>query len=230
MTALTFAIAAAQPAPQTAAPAVTFRLQILNASPNRVHALALRAVVRIEPRGRRYTREEAARLYELFGDVQQWDRTLAPVTWAHSALVIPAFDEQIQVDLPVSCTYDLEIASAKYLHAVRAGDVPLTFLFSGTIFTVPAPPDHPPVPVDPGGPARHGLWIEPVPWSAEATFRMPAQVWQDAMDRFFPGGGWLRLQRDTIDRLQAFRGRQAVVSWDEAIGILLQHAEAREPV
>jgi hypothetical protein len=32
----------------------------------------------------------------------------------------------------------------------------------------------------------------------------------------------VRLQRDTIDRLQEFRGRHAVVTWDEAIDLLLQ--------
>jgi hypothetical protein len=50
------------------------------------------------------------------------------------------------------------------------------------------------------------------------------------MDQFFPGGGWLRLQRDTLDRLQAFRGREAVVTWDEAIDRLLQHAIPQETV
>jgi hypothetical protein len=48
------------------------------------------------------------------------------------------------------------------------------------------------------------------------------------MDQFFPGGGWLMLRRDTIDRLQAFRGRHAVVTWDEAIELLLQDMAAEE--
>jgi hypothetical protein len=221
MTDLTFTITDAQPAPQTAAPAVNFRIRIRNESAGRIHALALRCTVRIDPRGRRYTSAEAARLYELFGDVSQWDRTLAPVTWAQSALLMPSFDDQIDVDLPVACTYDLEVGSAKYLHAVRESGIPLTFLFSGMVFTVRPSANRPTPPA---------LWIEPVPWSAEAAYVMPAHIWQATMDRFFPGEGWLRLRRDTIDRLQAFRGRQAVVSWDEAIEILFQHAEAREPV
>ena len=36
-----------------------------------------------------------------------------------------------------------------------------------------------------------------MPWNLEASYRLPAQVWHAAMDRFFPGGGWLRLERDT---------------------------------
>ncbi len=39
------------------------------------------------------------------------------------------------VDLPVPVTYDLEIASTKYFHALTDGVVPLLLLFSGTVFT-----------------------------------------------------------------------------------------------
>lgn len=221
MTSLTCTIVDARPSTQSAAPAITFTLRIEATGGERVHALALRCQTRIEPRARRYTQDEQARLYELFGDVSMWDRSLRGVTWAHSALVVPSFDRSIDVDLPVSCTYDLEVASAKYLHAVRDGDVPLAFLFSGTIFTLHAAP---------GADSRANLTIEPVPWDLDVSFRMPAQVWRAAMDRFFPGGGWLRLQRDTIDRLQAFRGSQAVVSWDEAIDVLLRQAASQQPV
>jgi Family of unknown function (DUF6084) len=209
MTTLRFVITEARPSAFTAAPGITFRLRIEEVGGGRVHAIALRCQARIEPRGRRYTQDEQARLYELFGDESQWDHTLHGVTWAHSALVVPSFERQIDIDLAVACTYDLEVAAAKYLHAIRAGDVPLVFLFSGTMFKV-----------DEGG-----LCVEPVPWDLEASFRMPAQVWHAAMDQFFPGGGWLRLRRDTIDRLQAFRGRQAVVTWDEAIDLLLRQVD-----
>jgi len=214
VTLLTIAVAAARPSAQTAAPGITFRLRVDDASGGRVHAIALRCHVRLEPRGRRYTQDEQARLYELFGDVSQWDRTLRGVTWAQTSLVVPSFERQIEIDLPIPCTYDLEVASAKYLHAIREGDVPLLFLFSGSIFKV----------------AASGLCVEPVPWDLEAPFRMPAHVWQSAMEQFFPGGGWLRLQRGTIDRLQAFRGRHAVVTWDEAIELLLQYAASEERV
>ena len=217
MSLLAVTVVDARPAAQTAAPAIVFRLRIelVNHSPGvRVHALGLRCQVRIEPRGRRYSQEEQARLYELFGDVAQWNRSLRAVTWAHASLLVPSFDRLIEVDLPVACTYDLEVASAKYLHAIRDGDIPIAFAFSGSIFA----------PGEDGG-----LSIEPVPWDLEATYRLPGGVWQSAMDQVFPGGGWLRLQRETIDQLQAFRGRQAVVSWDEAIGLLLGQAGLQGP-
>jgi hypothetical protein len=214
MTHLTIAVVDARVSPQTASPGITFRLRIEELSGGRVHAALLRCQTRIEPRRRQYTTDEQSRLYELFGAVSQWDRTLHGVTWAHTSLVVPSFERQIEVDLPVVCTYDLEVASAKYLHAIREGDVPLVFLFSGTIFTA----------------GERGFGVEPVPWDLEAPFRLPAGVWHAAMDQFFPGGGWLRVRRDTIDCLQAFRGRHAVVTWDEAIELLLQHDASEETV
>jgi len=222
MTMIAMTVTDARPAAQTASPAILFRVRIENLSETRIHTMALRCQVRIEPRGRRYARDEQGRLYELFGDVSQWERTLQSVTWAHATLIVPSFDRRIDVDLPVACTYDLEVASAKYLHAVRDGDVSLRFLFGGTVFSAPA---HPAYPAPPAPPA---LQIEPVPWDLDTSFRMPASVWRAAVDQFFPGGGWVRLRRETIDRLQAFRGRHAVVTWDEAIDRLLQQAAAEE--
>jgi hypothetical protein len=227
MTILAVSVIDARPAPQTAAPAIVFRLRLEEISGVRVHAIALRCHMRIEPRGRPYSKDEQARLYELFGDVSQWDRTLQAVTWAHTALVVPTFDRRIEVDLPVPCTYDLEVAAAKYFHAVRDGDVPLRFLFSGTIFRAGEAGGAalPALPAPPARPAPPALCIEPVSWDCEALFRLPAQIWRTTMDQFFPGGGWVRLQSETIDRLQAFRGRHALVTWDEAIDRLVQHAE-----
>ena len=38
------------------------------------------------------------------------------------------------VDLPVPCSYDFNLAATKYFAALEGGDIPLCFLFSGTIF------------------------------------------------------------------------------------------------
>jgi hypothetical protein len=213
MTRPTVTILDARPAAQTASPAVTFRMRIA-AEGERVHAIALRCQVLIDARRRRYGADERQRLYELFGDASQFDRTLRPVMWSQPSIVVPTFDGAIECDLGVPCTYDLEVAAAKYLHAIRDGDVPLLFLFSGTIFRVSS---------------TGAMTVEPVPWDVEASYRLPARVWRATMDQFFPGGGWLRLQSETIDRLQAFRGRAAVVTWDEAIDQLLERAMSDQP-
>jgi hypothetical protein len=220
MTAFAVTVLGARPAVQTAAPAIVFQLRVEDIGAGRVHAIVLRCQTRIDPRRRRYTPEEQARLYELFGQPSQWERTLQAVTWAHSTLVVPSFEQRIDIDLPIACTYDMEVGSSKYLHAVRDGEIPLVFLFSGTIFRA-------------GGAGEAGLApfvVEPVSWDMEASYRMPATTWQAAMDQFFPGGGWVRLQRDTLDRLQAFRGRQAVTTWDETIDALLQLAASEQAV
>ena len=206
MSALAITVLDSAPASQTGAPAVTFRLRIedvLQSGP--IRAMLLRCQIRIEPRRRPYTPHEKARLYELFGEPSQWDRTLQSVIWTHASIAVPSFEGRTDIDVVVPVTYDLEVASAKYFHAIRDGDIPLGFFFSGSIFRTP-------------------FSVEPISWDLEATYRMPSAVWRATMDRFFPGGGWVRLQRETIDRLQAFRGRQAVVTWDEAIDQLLQAA------
>ena len=207
MSTLAVTVIGARPSAQTAAPAIVFQLRLENISSRRIYALGLRCHIQIEPRGRRHSPEEQARLYELFGDARQWDRTLHPVTWAQASTMVPTFDSQIDIDLPVPCTYDLEVGSAKYLHAIRTGYITLGFAFSGTAFSLTD---------------RSSLTVQPVSWDVETSFRMPATVWRATMDQFFPGGGWLRLQSDTIDRLQAFRGQQAMLSWDDAIGLLLK--------
>jgi hypothetical protein len=53
---------------------------------------------------------------------------------------------------------------------------------------------------------------------------VPVQVWRDVMDRYFPGGGWLRVRRETIDALQRFKAARALPTWDDAIAQLLKEA------
>jgi len=203
---LNVSITGAEAAAQTASPGIVFRLQVTAPPARRIHAIVMRCHVRIDARRRSYTADEQLRLYELFGHPSQWPRTLQTVTWGHSAVVVPTFDVQTEAELTVPCTYDLDIAASKYLHAVRDGGIPIAVLFSGTIFSV-----------------THGtMAVDPIPWDLEATYQLPARVWHAAMDRFFGGGAWLRLRRDTIDRLQAFRGRQAVTGWDDTIDRLLE--------
>jgi hypothetical protein len=41
------------------------------------------------------------------------------------------------------------------------------------------------------------------------------------IDRHFPGAAWVRLQRDTYDRLAAFKAQGTYLTWDDAIDALL---------
>jgi hypothetical protein len=41
------------------------------------------------------------------------------------------------------------------------------------------------------------------------------------MDRHFPGGAWLRLGRESFDRVCAYKARHAFETWDQAIDSLV---------
>jgi hypothetical protein len=58
---------------------------------------------------------------------------------------------------------------------------------------------------------------------------MPVAVWQEMLDQHFPGCGWLRLSRDSMDALLAFRSRHALPSWDATLRALLDTAPPDPP-
>ena len=166
-----------------ATPSLTFQLAITERSGVKVHAIALRCQIRIEPHRRRYSASEAERLHDLFGDPSRWAETVKPIQLATVSVMVPGFTAVTEVDLPVPCTYDLEVSSARYLHGLDDGPIPLILLFSGTVFVA----------------TETGFTVELVPWSAEATYRMPVAVWRELVDAHFPGRAWLPCGRETLD-------------------------------
>ena len=44
------------------------------------------------------------------------------------------------------------------------------------------------------------------------------------MDQFFPGGGWVRLSRRTLDALAAYKTGRALPTWEGAVDELLERA------
>jgi hypothetical protein len=64
--------------------------------------------------------------------------------------------------------------------------------------------------------------VAQIPWDTEAEFRMPVELWHGVMDRYFPDSAWLRLRRDTFDRLYAYKARHALASWEDAVDGLLR--------
>ena len=61
-------------------------------------------------------------------------RRCGRMLWTHASAVVPPFTGSTVVDLPVPCSYDFSLAATKYFAALEDGDIPLCFLFSGTIF------------------------------------------------------------------------------------------------
>jgi hypothetical protein len=208
MVELTAEIVGSTVEPYAAVPTLSLRLRLTETAGLSVHAIALRAQVRIEPQRRRYSAPEAERLLELFGETPRWGETLRPFLWTHLSTMVSGFSGTTDVDLPMTITYDFEVTGAKYLHSLDGGEIPLVVLFSGTVFTK-------------GG---AGFVAEPVPWHLECKYGLPVALWREAMDRYFPNSGWLRLARSTIDDLVRFKTAQALPTWDQAIEALLKQA------
>jgi hypothetical protein len=190
-------------------PALTFQLAITERSGVRVHAIALRCQIRIEPHRRRYSATEAERLHDLFGDPSRWAETVKPIQLATVTAMVPSFTAVTEIDLPVPCTYDLEVSSARYLQGLDDGTIPMLLLFSGTVFIA----------------TETGYSVELVPWSAEASYRMPVSVWRGLVDAHFPGRAWLSCHRETLDALSGFKARHALPTWDATLNALLAQAD-----
>jgi hypothetical protein len=188
-----------------AAPHLLFRLRLTESSGERVHAIALRCQLRIEPQRRPYDRAEQEGLTDLFGTADRYASTLKPFLWTHATAMVQGFTGSTECDLPVAVTYDFDVAASKYLHALRGGDVPLVLLFSGTVFTRGAT----------------GFAVEQLSWSLEARCPLPVSTWRGLMDSYFPGGGWIRLDRGTLDELSHYRAGRGHTSWEQTLGELL---------
>ncbi|HET9078075.1 MAG TPA: DUF6084 family protein [Acidimicrobiales bacterium] len=195
-----------QPERYAAVPTLQFRLRLSEATGVAVHAVALRCQIRIEPQRRRYSEAEADRLLDLFGELARWGETLKPLQFASVSVMVPSFQGECDVALGVACTYDFEVAAAKYFHSLEEGEIPLLLLFSGTVFV------H----------GETGFSVEQVPWHKESQYRLPVSVWHEMMDLYFPNTAWVRVRRETLDALQAFKSRAALPTWDDAFETLLR--------
>jgi len=192
-----------------AAPTIMLQLQIAETTGERIHAIALRCQIRVDVQKRRYSEREAARLLELFGDTARWGDTLKPMHLTTVAIMVPEFSGSTIVDIPISFTYDFEVATAKYFHALDDGEIPLLLMFNGTVFRK----------------TETGFAVEQIPWHKEASYRLPASVWREVMDLYFPNSGWIRINRDTLDALQRFKAERAMTSWDATMDALLAAGE-----
>jgi Family of unknown function (DUF6084) len=202
---LAFAVEGAERLPYAAVPTLQFALRIEADEP--VRSILLDTQIRIAARRRPYDGAAHERLFELFGPVEQWGTTLRTLPWTRATLVVPAFTQSTVVQLPVPCSYDLEVTASRYFDALADGDVPLEFLFSGTVFS--------------GTP----LQAARISWEQEASYRLPVRVWKETMEQHFRGTAWLRLGKDSFDRLSAFRSRHVLATWDDAVGALLEGRE-----
>ncbi|MGJ0426383.1 DUF6084 family protein [Methylocystis sp.] len=197
----------------SAAPLLLFALHVVNKTPDLpVLNVMLNCQIRIQPARRRYDGNEHDRLSDLFGHPSRWGETMRSLLWTHASVSIPAVDHERKVDLPAPCSYDFNIAATKYFHGLEQGDVPLNFLFSGSIFYRDS---------------EGRLQIEQVDWSKECAYRLPLGAWRDMMEHYYPQSMWLCLHRDAFDDLDRYRRRQGLPTFERALQALLE-AKAAE--
>lgn len=204
---LNFQITGVKPAERGVTPLLHFSLDVSNTPPEQtIHSVILQAQIQIEAPRRSYNHGEKDRLYELFGPPEQWGQTLRTRLWTHAATNVRGFTGSTEAVLPVTCTYDFNVSTTKYFYALDEGDVPLLFLFSGTIFYA----------------AETGqMQVQPISWSKECSYRMPVALWQDMMEHHYPNSAWLTLPRDVFERLYAYRRRHGLPTWEQTIESLL---------
>lgn len=207
---LNFRVESAEVREYAAVPTILFRLSVENATEEEVHSIMLRTQIRLAATRRHYDSDEQDNLRELFGEPHQWKNSLRSLLWTNTNMTVPRFVGETVFEMPVTCTYDFEVVGTKYLDALESGEVPLEFLFSGTVFY--------------RGETGH-LQVVHIPWDKEAEFRMPVRVWREMMEHYFPNSAWLRIRKDTFDRLYDYRSRKGLLTWENTLEELLSKEE-----
>lgn len=198
---LNFRVEGAEAVGYAAVPTLLFKLRVENLTEEPVRSIALNTQLRIATTQRQYNTAEQERLLEVFGEAHRWGETLRSVLWTNLTVQVPAFNVSAVVDLPVTCTYDFEVISAKYLNALEGGTIPLEFLFSGTVFYA----------------GTMGLQVARIPWDKEARFNLPVCVWRYMIEYYFPNSAWLRLRKDVFDQLYNYKARNGFPTWEATL-------------
>jgi uncharacterized protein DUF6084 len=201
---IAFTIRDAAPLEHAAAPTLNFALDVSSAL--EVRSIVLDVQLQIAARRRAYDASVHERLFELFGPPDAWGTSLRTLPWTRMTVVVPPFAGSTVVDLQVPCSYDLEVTASRYFDALEDGEVPLEFLFSGTVFY--------------GEP----LQAARLSWESEAEYRLPVRVWKATMERHFRDTAWLRVRKDRFDRLVSYKSRRALASWEDVVDELLERA------
>jgi len=184
------------------APTLGFEVCVEDRSSRPIQMIALHCDIRIDPARRNFTRVEHARLADILGAPGSVS-SASQLAWARTDVIVPGFTSNMTFTLQVPCTFDLEIATARYLQALDGGNASLQFLFSGSVFYVDD---------------AERLQLVPIGRGREARFELPAPSWQRMMSRHHPDGTWLHVQPRTLERLRA--ARTAGGSWSDEAALI----------
>lgn len=204
---LNFEIIGAEVAAYSVIPLLNFKMRIVNEQEEQIQNVNLKCQIMLTVTQRRYNPDEKAKLTEIFGEPERWGKTLHTFLWTNVNTVVPRFIGSTTVDLPVPCSYDFEVVSTKYFNALEDGEIPLNFLFSGTIFYEGE---------------EGNLQIGQISWSKEANYRLPVALWKDAIASAFPNTAWIRLQKDVFDQLYQYKITHGLIAWEDVLTHLLR--------
>jgi hypothetical protein len=196
-----------RPMLHAAAPTLLLDLQVSEPAGAQVYMIALTIQVMIEPARRIYDDIARDRLEGLFGPPERWAVTTRSLVWCQLDVVVPAFTGATTVAVPIACSYDLELAAAKYLYALADGAAPLALHFNGVVYY----PN-----------AEGGLQMGLVPWSRSIDFQMPVSVWRETVEAYYPNTAWVAVRGETLQALEARRVSGAHPTMDACIQHLLR--------
>jgi hypothetical protein len=204
---LAFTVAGAEVVSFAAAPTLAFKVHVKNAEAEEpIHSIALRCQLQIESTRRKYSELEQHRMRDLFGEPERWSQTLRPMLWTNTSVIVTPFTGETIVDLPVTCSFDFNVAATKYFAGLEDGEVPLCFMFSGSVFYQ----------------SEDGLLqVSQIPWDRDVRFRLPIRVWREVIDQYYPNTAWLCLRRDAFDRLNEYKTRRGIPTWEQALEELI---------
>jgi hypothetical protein len=201
-----FEVLGARPLRYAAAPTLLLDLKVAELAGREIYMIALTIQLMIEPARRSYDDLTRERLAGLFGAPERWAVTTHSLVWAQLDVVVPAFTGSTTVAVPLTCSYDLELAAAKYLHALPDGEVPMALHFNGMVYY----PDE-----------NGGLQMTLVPWSCSVDYRMPVALWRQTIEHYYPNTGWVALRGETLDALEREKVSRGLPTYDACVAQML---------
>jgi len=211
---LDFKITGIEPGAHGLTPLLNLKMEVANSpATETIQSVILQAQIQIQSTQRRYDAREKEKLADVFGAPERWGDTLRTKLWAVVHTTVRPFSGSTTSLLTIPCTYDLNVLATKYFYSLEEGEVPLLFLFSGTVFYE----------------TEEGLLqVQQLSWNKECAFRMPVKVWQELMDHHYPNTAWLSLNREVFERLYAYRRTHGIPTWEQTIEQLLPALEGAE--
>ncbi len=212
--ALRFAITGVRTVEHAAAPTIAFTMEVEDPAEREVFMAGLTVGVHLEPSKRAYQEQDKAKLVELFGEPHRWSTTAQRMVWSIETVLLPSFKGSTTVEIPIACSYDVELAATKYFHSVTDGEIPLAFHFNGSVYYA-------------GDDGK--LQVIQIAWDTICDFKMPIEAWREMIDSYYPYRGWVPVHRDTLEALQRLKTRTGSPTFDAAITELLAEQTIKEP-